>query len=672
MKTRLPIGQRPSASFLPLLGLVLTTLSVTAAAAAPVEQTLLAVPDADLAVVETVTDPTGAHVMMALKQSGEVAVFLDGQKLETVPAVEHMEVRSDGSWALAWADQEARYLTTPQGTAGPFDGLSMPSAQRLIELSTPDADEWSYRGGSRVAMGSRSGDGKWVALLRFLASPGNQDVRPLGTVRQVVPGTDPWTVAGAPGRFTWVGSKVVSVVQDGERECFLDGLEKGPCAQKVALFVPAPKGEKLVYALQREGSLLAVTPWGEVEVKGRLDWVSFDETGQHLLMAYEEKDQWVVWVDGKVESRWDILMTAFWKPAGSWVAAVGDGARWWLLGGDGSKKALTGLQGVGLGPTGDVLPIGVGPLGPYVGDSSLAGQAKDAWGLAFTPKGTPYCLVNRGDVAGQSIWYGGKLSPAYPRVRVVGASPSGGALLTLGEMDKKAAVLLGAAETQVVPVLGELERVVWCGEMAFTVVEATAKSCVATTSGKQVCCSRLMGVSCDGQKVRLLCKEEDGAHVVDEAGAAGPSLGEVLPQLMVRNRFGALERFAARTGTEWSLREGDGVQVVEGPVRQALAGPDGAWFQVNVGRLNQWVHGTQPAPAAMRAKPPFVVSGVGVYWALLEEGEAWVVDNTALAPVQRILGSLVPFDDGFLYWARVKDGVELRRVTWVGSGQPGK
>lgn len=654
-----------------LAGLVVCSLGVASAAAAPMEQTLFSVPDLDLGVVATATDPTGTHVLMALKQGDEVALYFDGRKLDQVPALEQMEVRSDGSWAYAWADSDARYLSTPQGTAGPFDGLAMPSVERLVALRTPDADEWAYRGGSRVVMGSRAGDGQWVALLRFLASPGSQDVRPLGTLRQVVPGTDPWTYAGAPRRFAWVGTKVVSVAQVGNRECFLDGLDKGLCGQKVALFVPAPKGERFVYAVQQEGGLRTVTPWGEVEVKGRLDWVSFDDSGEHLLMAFEDKERWVVWVDGKEQARHDLLSTAFWKLNGSWLAAVGDGARWWLVDGQGGKQILTGLQGVGLSPKGDVVPLGMGPLGPYVGDVALAGQAKDAWGLAFTPKGTPYCLVNRGDAKGQSIWFGGKLSSPYPRVRVVGASPSGGSLLSLGEMDRQAAVLTGAGETEVVQLHGELDRVVWCQEKAYLLVDTATNTCVAG-SGKMPCCAHVLGVACDGQQVRLLCKEEDGVHWVDESGRPSTSLGEVLPHLIVRDRFGSVAQFAARLGSEWSLRSLDVVKPLDGPVRQALAGPEAPWFQVNVGRLNQWEHGGLPAPAALRVKPPFDVSGVGVYWALLEEGEAWVVGNTALPVVERILGGLTLFENGFLYWARVKGGVELRRVTGVIPDEPGK
>lgn len=623
------------------------------------ESVVFSAPEQGLEVVDTATDAEGRHLMMALRLGESTGVYLDGQKLDEVARTEHLSVLPDGRWAFAWVDGDSYYLVTPEGTAGPFESLSMPPSERLIALRTVQADEWAYRGGSRVAMGSRGGDGGWVALLRFPASPGNQEVRPLGTVRQVTTGTDPWAFGGAPNRFSWVGRNPVSVIRKGERECFVVGTKTGECGQRIALFVPAPAGDKLVYAVQREGSLLVVHPWGALEVKGRLDWVSFDASGEHLLMGYEADGKWALWLDGKVVSTWSTLFTAFWSGTGAWVAGGTEGGKSWVAQSDGSRKGYPGLEGVALSPKGEVLPLGNGPLGPYVGEASLAGQARELWGLGFVPAGTAYAMVTRADGAGQAVWFGGKVSAAFPRVRAIAASPKGDGLVSLGEKDREATVLVGA--DGVGSVKGEVDRMVWCGERPFPVTESEKGVCVGM-GASPVCCPSLLGVACTDTGVRLLCKGEAGASWVEADGKPGASLGEVLPSLLVRTRWGVLDAFASRLAAEWSVRQGDQVVVLPGPARQALAGADGAWISVSSGKSMAWWHGGKMDAPAIRLKPPFYVGEVAFYWGLFDQGESWVVKGENLATVGRILGTPVAFQGGFYYWARREGMLELRKV----------
>ncbi|GEM_PF-6549653 len=649
-----------------LLSLVFEYYQPSLSLAQPASEVVFAVPEVVVSKRQIATDVTGQHLMMALESGESTRVFLDGAPLGEAPTVEQLHVKGPERWAYAWSSGEERHLTSNQGSVGPFSSMVMPPVDVLQGYMKVGDEEWGYRGGSRVVMATRSGEGGWVALLRFTASPRHQEVRPLSTVRQVALSPDPWTFSGAPVRFSWVGDAPVAVVRKGAEECLVDGTRKVACGQKIAMFVVAPAGDRYAFTmLQRDGTMQVHTPFGEVPVSGRLDWVSFDPTGEHLLMAFEEKGSWTLWVDGKAHSTWDGVTTAFWTGPGQWAAAVSRGSVSLVVDSKGRETQASGTEGLGFSPAGIVEPLGVGPMGPFVGAKHLGGAAAAIWSFGYTRSGAPFGVVTLSDGAGQSFWFNGTLTQAFPLVRPMGLSPEGNSVAAVGEKDGRATVLLGETTVGAASTDGAVDSLVWCGSGPVLVTQGPKGEC-AWDAGGHLCCERVLGIGCTEGGVRLLCKGEDGAFWRSAGGSDSPTLGEVLPQNVVRNRWGVIDVFAARLGAQWSLHTAQGEVPLAGPVRQTLAGSDGAWFLVAEGRTVRWWHGGRMEIGAIRIKPPFELAGATLFWAYTEEGEVWVLGGKLLdggGGGGRILTAPVPFAGGFYYWALVGENLELRKVS---------
>ncbi len=610
-------------------------------------------------VVDTYVGPKVGSIAWIVSFEDGTRLFVDGAEIAHEEQIEQVHV-SDGGEATYWASSGDQQVVVYRGAEGPeFEDIYVPDLEVLAGLSTPESNEYSFLGGTRVAFGARDRSGEWTALLRFPAAWQNQEKRPLPVTRVHYGSPDPASRTHRPLRYRLLRGKVpVYIGRRDREECVVIGRKIAACGKQVSLLAVAPDLSQAAFGIMTPQGIEFYSSFGMVGPTSNLDWVSFSPNGDHLACVVRREAQQVLYVDGVQRSVHDVVAAAVWLPDNR-LLTLTHGATGSQVSVDGQlllEKQL--IERLYVSPDARVLAVGKDGDGPFLDPVGRPGGFSSIWGEGFLSSGLFYGLLRLPD-GKVSLLRDDQMTLPFSAISRVSLAPDGTHLVAVGASVDGDAVLLDGDSWQSVP--GRVERFAWCGGSKLQVmVRGADLECLMAKEVAQHCCPRFVATGCDAAgRPTAVCLEES-RYV---ATLAGERVGEPFEDVPLHLVFqdlatGELD-FAGRKGESWSLVFSGRATEAQGKPLQVHPGAGGAWYLVQGESGFRWATAEGKTEWFDAVSSPMSYNGHSLFRARRDGREAWADGGRIFGWHDAILSTLYTVDGGGFYWARDEGRIHL-------------